>query len=127
MKSLEFVLKNFKSNCIDSRDAYRLGEYTPKSKLLGLKLKDGETHTPKEWCEENILHDLKDDIRFGYTKAINSRGISSAFMASVVEMWDWILTDDKELLEHHDSFCDNHLNVFMRLATKYGISLEEME
>ncbi|MFT8491519.1 hypothetical protein [Liquorilactobacillus satsumensis] len=129
MKSLEFVLKNFKSDCIDGRDAYRLGEYTPKSelKLLGLELKDDATHNPKEWCEENILDDLKDDIRFGYTKAINGRGISSKFMASVVEMWDWILTDDKKLLEHHESFCDNHLNTFMGLATKYGISLEELK
>lgn len=129
MKSLEFVLKNFKSDCIDGRDAYRMGEYVPKSrhKLLGLKLKDGATHTPKEWCEENILDDLKDDIRFGYTKAINDRGISSMLMVSVVEMWDWVLTDDEESLEHPDSFDGNSLNVFMRLATKYGISLEELK
>jgi len=42
MKKLEETLKNFKSRCLDGRDAMRLAEFTPENRLeeLGLKLKE---------------------------------------------------------------------------------------
>lgn len=132
MKSLEFVLNNFKSQCLDGRDTYRLADYTPKDKLhiLGCKLKKGAQHTPKKWCKENVLNDLKGDIRFGYDKAVNERGISSALMISVVEMWDWVLTDDNKPLDKGNQLIflrPNALAEFRSLADKYGISLEAPE
>ena len=129
MKKLDFVLDHFKSQCLDGRDAYRLAEYTPKDKLhiLELSLREGVSHTPKEWSTGNIMEDLNKDLQFGYQKALNGRGISTALMISVVEMWDWILDDDENILGNSELDTMDPLTEFRAIARKYYIDLEEMK
>lgn len=50
----------------------------------------------KEWTEENVLTQLKQDVEFGWEKAQGGRGISSDFMFCCVEMWNAILENGIE-------------------------------
>ena len=100
MKTLDEVLNNFKSNCVDGRDAHRLSEFVEEKDLhkLGLSMKEEYvgTHTAIEFNRENILERLQRDVNFGVEKAVNQRGISTSLMTDVVKMWNDILEDGLE-------------------------------
>lgn len=119
MKTLEQVKAEFKSTAIDGRDASRLIDFLPVEdwEKYGFKLKDGESHTPKEWTRENIIEQLKSDVAFGFEKALNQRGISSSLMYGVVQMWNWILEDG---LEDFDEYAQYGLPLFKATALQYG-------
>lgn len=122
MKTLKQVIKLYKSNnVIDGRDLTRLGLFVPEDKLeaIGISLRDEYKgkHVHKEWTKENILEQLKEDVAFGFEKALNRRGISSSLMYEVVRMWNWILEDG---LEDLDSYAMYGLPVFKATALKYG-------
>lgn len=124
MKSLDFILQNYKSETIDGRDLYRLAEFIPFEKipLTTLQVKEGTTAeawnaNTKEFTRENILAQLERDVAFGFEKALNQRGISSSLMANVVMMWNWIL---EEGLEDFDDYAQYGLPLFKATAVKYG-------
>lgn len=121
MKTLQQVKEMYKSQTIDGRDLSRLMQFIPEAELkdFGLKLKDEYvgTHKHIEFTKENVLIQLKNDVDFGFEKALNKRGISSGLMAEVVKMWNWIL---EEGLEDFDDYPMYGLPIFKATAVKYG-------
>lgn len=124
MKTLEEIEKLYKSNCLDGRDLQRLAMFVPFNKFpfLGIDLNEGVNEEEwnkhyKEFTRDNILEQLKRDVGFGFEKALNKRGISSAMMAEVVQMWNWIL---EEGLEDFDEYPMYGFPIFKATALKYG-------
>jgi len=121
MKTLQQVKEMYKSQTIDGRDLSRLMQFIPEVELkdFGLKLKDDYVgkHKHIEFTKENILIQLKKDVAFGFEKALDQRGISAGLMASVVQMWNWIL---EEGLEEFDEYPMYGLPIFKATAIKYG-------
>lgn len=121
MKTLQQVKELYKSETIDGRDLDRLSQFIPEDELkdFGLTLKEEYIgkHQHIEFTKENILIQLKDDVEFGFEKALNQRGLSSSMMASVVQMWNWIL---EEGLEDFDEYKMYGLPIFKATALKYG-------
>lgn len=123
MKTLYEISKDYKSNTIDSRDLYRLTEFIPEDMLkeFGLELKAEFVgkHKVKKFTRDNILKQLKDDVDFGFEKALDQRGISAGLMYEVVSMWNWILEDG---LEDFDEYAQYGLPLFKATALKYGFA-----
>jgi hypothetical protein len=121
MKTLDQVKESYKSQTLDGRDISRLSVFVPETMLkdFGLELKDDFVgkHTHKEWTRENVIDQLRDDVAFGFEKALNQRGISSGLMFEVVKMWNWIL---EEGLEDHQEYPMYGLPLFKATAVKYG-------
>lgn len=124
MKTIESVLAEYKSQTLDGRDLSRLAEFLTIEQLpeIGytIKTEAADKWKPKEWTRENIINQLKDDVTFGFEKALNKRGISAGLMFSVVHMWNWIL---EEGLENHDEdagYAQYGLPLFKATAVKYG-------
>lgn len=120
MKTLDFVIENYKSETLDGRDLNRLAQFIPKERLteIGLSLKDENAEWKhKEFTRENILEQLKSDVEFGFEKALDKRGLSADMMHSVVQMWNWIL---EEGLENFDNYAQYGLPLFKATAVKYG-------
>lgn len=124
MKTLKQIATDYKSETLDGRDISRLSQFIPFDQLadFGLTLKEGVTKeewdsTVKEFTKENILKQLKDDVEFGFEKALNQRGISSGLMHDVVRMWNWVL---EEGLEDDEEYAYYGLPLFKKTAVKYG-------
>lgn len=120
MKTLEQI-KNYKSETIDGRDLYRLMKFIPEDdlKIFGIELKDEHKgkHKHIKLTKRNVLTRLKGDVKFGFEKALNQRGISSSLMYNVVSMWNWIL---EEGLEDFDNYGQYGLPLFKATAEKYS-------
>lgn len=125
MKTLQEIKETYKSNTIDGRDLSRLMQFIPEDELkdFGIELKDEYkgTHKHIEFTKENILIQLQKDVRFGFEKALNQRGIPASLMANVVMMWNWIL---EEGLEDFDDYPMYGLPIFKATALKYGFENE---
>lgn len=121
MKTLEQVKKEYKSKTIDGRDLSRLAQFIPEKELIdfGLELKEEYkgSHTSIEFTKENILNQLKEDVEFGFEKALDQRGISAGMMYEVVSMWNWVLEDG---LEDFTDYAQYGLPLFKATAVKYG-------
>ncbi len=121
MKSLQQVKENYKSETLDGRDITRLAQFIPEPELkdFGIELKDEYVgkHEHIPFTKENILNQLKEDVDFWFKKALNQRGLSAGMMASVVQMWNWIL---EEGLEDFDEYAQYGLPIFKATAEKYG-------
>jgi len=121
MKTLDQIKKNYKSNTLDGRDLSRLAQFIPEDQLkdFGLELEPEYVgqHNHIPFTKENVLAQLEKDVEFGFSKALNQRGISSAIMAEVVMMWNWIL---EEGLEDFDNYPMYGLPIFKATAIKYG-------
>lgn len=105
MKSLEYVKKNINTidgDILDHRFTRRFIDFLPTDEWeqCGYKYTGTETLTPKEWTEENILAQLKEDIEFGIEKATNHRGISSSLMYEVCKSWCIVLENGLENTEY---------------------------
>jgi|GEM_PF-2546535 hypothetical protein len=125
MKTLQQVKEQYKSETIDGRDLNRLAQFIPENELadFGIILKDEfiGTHKHKDFTRENIIEQLREDVSFGFEKALNQRGISSSLMYDVVQMWNWILEDG---LEDFDSYAMYGLPLFKETALLYGFPNE---
>lgn len=120
MKTLNQVKELYQSYTADRRGLYRLAQFIPEEELedFGLKLIGIEgKHKCKPFTRENILIQLKDDVEFGFKKALDKRGLSSSFMHDVVLMWNWIL---EEGLEDFDAYAHYGLPTYKATALKYG-------
>lgn len=119
MKNLKQIQKDFKGNALDRRDIARLARFIPENKLkdFGLKLTDEAKGKYKHiaFTRKNVLNQLKADLIFAFTKALNKRGISSSFMYDVIEMWNWILEDG---LENFTDYAQYGLPLFKAIALK---------
>lgn len=119
---LEAIKSGHQFQCLDRRDLARLSDFFPISQweTLGIKINpkyDQSTFVQKEWILENVLEQLKNDVSFGFEKALNRRGISSSLMYEVVKMWLWILEDD---LKDFNEYSMYGLPLFKKVAIKYG-------
>ncbi len=125
MKTLEEVVKNYKSRTLDGRDLNRLAQFIPFNMLSELGIEPNEEYnTPEKWNElvkpftrENVLKQLEKDVSFGFEKALNRRGISAGLMYECVRLWNIIL---EEGLEDFDSYPQYGLPLFKETAVKYG-------
>lgn len=125
MKTLEQIAKEYKSETLDGRDLTRLSIFIPYNMLKDFGIEPKEEYDDEEiwnkhiksFTRENILEQLKEDVDFGFEKALNKRGISSSLMYEVVRMWNWIL---EEGLEDFDSYAQYGLPLFKATAVKYG-------
>lgn len=121
MKSLQQVKENYKSQTLDGRDISRLMQFIPEPELkdFGIELKDEYVgkHKHKKFTKKNILKQLRDDVDFGFEKALNQRGLSAGMMYSVVSMWNWVL---EEGLENFEDYAQYGLPLFKATAVKYG-------
>jgi len=120
VKTLEQMIGR-ESACLDGRDMSRLASFIPESDLkkFGLELKEEFVgkHEHKAWTRENILAQLKEDVAFGFEKALDKRGLSSGLMYAVVRMWNFVL---EEGLEDFDKYAQYGLPLFKATAEKYG-------
>ncbi len=106
----------------DSRDFSRLTMFFPVSEwgVFGFGLKEGaETPKVEPFTEEVVVGQLKSDVAFGFTKALNKRGISSGLMYEVVKMWLWVLDDPLQDFPD-DGYAMYGLPLFKAIALKYG-------
>jgi hypothetical protein len=117
---LEAVKNGRKSECIDGRDYSRLVRFFPLPEwgYFDMELREGaEIPVPTEWTEANVVAQLKEDVEFGFEKALDKRGISSSMMHEVVKMWMWVLDDE---LQNLDNYPQYGLPFFKAVAIKYG-------
>lgn len=127
MKSIEEVISNYDDYevPIDDRFGSRLCEFLTEEQMekIGFKLTEpNPNRTVLEWTRENVLNQLKDDVGFGFEKALRRRGISANLMFLVVDRWNKVL---EEGLEDYDSDTDDGyryygLPLFKATAVKYG-------
>lgn len=126
MKTLEQIAVNYKDNTLDGRQSYRLGQFLRFDQLskFGLKPNEGITEEEfnkdvKPFTRENILEQLKQDVEFGFEKALNKRGISSSFMFECVKFWNNILEDGLENWSD-SNYAMYGLPLFKATAVRYG-------
>lgn len=122
MKTLEQLLGCYEDSTFDGRFSGRFAQFVPDDKLaaFGLCLAEGVepgTREVKEFTRENVLEQLKEDVAFGFEKALNKRGISAGLMYEVVGQWNKIL---EEGLEDFSSYAMYGLPLFKATAIKYG-------
>ena len=106
MLSLDYVKEHIgefeEDSFIDTRFTKRLMDFLPTNEWE----KFGYTYTgetafiPKEWNEENVLAQLKEDVEFGIEKATNHRGISANLMFDVVKAWCKILENGLDTTDY---------------------------
>jgi hypothetical protein len=123
MKTIETILKDYKSETIDGRDLSRLVQFLTEEQAssIGINFKDEYKgkHEPIPFTKENVLKQLESDVEFGFEKALNQRGISAGLMYDVVKMWNWIL---EEGLEDFDDYAYYGLPLFKATAVKYNFN-----
>ena len=124
MKTLEQVKAHYKTNTLDGRDITRLSRFLPLEdwEHFGLSLREGvspEDVKQTPFTRENVLDQLREDVAFGFEKALNQRGISSSLMFQVVSMWNWILEEGLENFSE-DNYAQYGLPLFKATAVKYG-------
>lgn len=107
---------------IDRRFTKRFIDFLPTSEWekFGFRYTGEDEYIPKEWTEENVITQLKEDVQFGYEKAINERGISSELMAMVVNAWCKILQNGLNLNGNDGWY---HKKQFTTVAEHYGWKL----
>lgn len=126
MKTIEEILKNYEeewATFLDDRFGARLCQFLTEEQIESIGFSINEEykgqHVPKEWTRENILEQLKDDVEFGFEKALNRRGISSGLMFDVVRKWNKVLEEGLEDW-NEDHYAMYGLPLFKATAIKYG-------
>ena len=126
MKTLEQLAKDYKDNTLDGRQSYRLAQFLTFDKLaeFGLGPEDGVTEeeynkSVKLFTRENVLVQLKEDVDFGFEKALDQRGLSSGMMFECVKFWNNVLEEGLEDWDD-DNYAMYGLPLFKATAVKYG-------
>ena len=125
MKTKEEILSNYSkwSTFLDDRFGARFIQFLTEEEMaqIGFELKDEYKgkHEPKEWTKENILAQLKEDVEFGFEKALDCRGISASLMFDVVLKWNRVLEDGLEDWDENE-YAMYGLPLFKATAVKYG-------
>lgn len=127
MKTINEILENYEKyeTFMDDRFGKRLCSFLTIEQMdkIGFALNDeNKDYKPKEWTEENILSQLKEDVEFGWEKACDERGISSSLMYEVVKSWCKVLENG---LEDYDGYNPYGKPLFKAVANKYGWDLED--
>lgn len=132
MKTLNEILDNYKDYAVvlDDRFGSRLAKFLTEEQLekIGFKYDGDEPYPePKEWTRENILVQLKEDVEFGFEKALDKRGISASLMFAVVLGCNRVLEEGLEDYPE-DNYAMYGLPLFKATAIKViAEALEEYE
>lgn len=124
MKTIQEILDNWKDykGFLDDRFGKRFSNFLTEeqARTIGWTIQEGyQWPEPKEWTKENILEQLKDDVEFGFEKALDQRGISASLMFDVVLKWNKVLEDGLEDWDEND-YSYYGLPLFKATAKKYG-------
>lgn len=114
----------------DGREIVRLSQFltSEQCESVGLKFQDEErkvNHDAEvvEFTEANIVSQLKQDVSFGFQKALDKRGLSAACMYSVVLFWMWVLEPefyDEIATPSDENYAQYGLPLFKKVAIEYG-------
>lgn len=127
MKTLEYVKEHIdefeEDDFFDRRFTKRFTDFLPEEECAkyGFIYTGNEPYVMREWTEENVLAQLKEDVEFGYMKAVDERGISAELMAMVVRAWCKVLENGFELTDETDG--SYHILQFTSVAEHYGWDL----
>lgn len=132
MKKIEEIINNYDEykTYIDDRFGIRFCDFltSEQAKEIGFEIKkeyvDEHNKNIKEWNRDNILEQLKEDVKFGWEKACDERGISSSLMYDVVLKWNRILEEGLENWDE-DNYAMYGKPLFEATAKKYGWKLGE--
>lgn len=126
MYDINYVKEHFdefeEDTFFDRRFTKRFIEFLPLEEWgqYGFSYIGEDEYIQKEWTEENVLRQLKEDVEFGYSKAEDERGISSELMAMVVNAWCKVLQNGLNL-DGNDGWY--HMKQFTTVANHYGWKL----
>lgn len=130
MKTLQQAIEVAKSEIqttIDSRMLSRLTSFLTADQIeeLGFAFntpEDRATHTPIEFTEANVIEQLKNDVQFGFEKALDQRGISASLMFHVVYGWCQVLelNDIVSRFDGGSNYAQYGLPLFKAVANQYG-------
>lgn len=130
MKAINEILENYKEyeTFLDDRFGARFSCFlTPEQmEKIGFSLNDEykDKYVPKEWTEENVVNQLKEDVLFGWEKACDGRGISANLMYEVVKSWCKVLENE---YKDFNAYAPYGKPLFKAVAKKYNIKLEDEE
>lgn len=102
MLSLKYVKEHLdeieQDKFLDMRWTKRFLSFLPTNEWddCGFIYNGNETIEVKDWTEENVLKQLKDDTEFAIEKATNHRGISAGLMNCVLQSWCIVLENGLE-------------------------------
>lgn len=126
MKTLEYVKSHIdefeEDDFLDRRWTKRFLGFIPTGEWedYGFEFTGENPPKVKEWTEENILAQLKEDVEFGFEKCVDERGISAELMAMVVNAWCKVLENGLNL-DGDDGWY--HRKQFTTVAEYYGWTL----
>lgn len=133
MKTLEQVLKEhndaIKNSVLSIQDrlGVRLCQFLTEeqAKTIGFEVKEGATWKPPiPFTEKNVLKQLEEDVKFGWEKACNHRGISANLMYDVVIGWCKILENE---FADWDDYAPYGTPLFIAVSKKYGFGVNETD
>jgi hypothetical protein len=133
MKSLEQIVAEHQDNIngtllgVQDRLGARLCQFLTEEQgnALGFVVKPGYSWDgPIPFTEENVLKQLEKDVKFGWEKACDHRGISAELMYDVVKGWCKIL--ENEFADWED-YAPYGTPLFLAVAKKYGFDIEETD
>lgn len=133
MKKIEEILENYEEyeTVLEDRFGRRFSDFLTieQMKKIGFELKEEykKEWKPKEWTEENILKQLKEDVLFAMRKMSDERGISSELMHAVVRSWMKVLEDEELAEELSYSYCDYGKQHMRDVAEKYNIDISNVD
>lgn len=125
MKTKEYIIENYKEfeTFLDDRFCRRFTNFLPVEdwEKIGFKFTgdENEKPVPKEWSRENVLEQLKEDVAFGFEKALDKRGISANLLFEVVRTWNKVLEEGLEDWDENN-YTQYGLPLFKATAIKYG-------
>ena len=128
MKDLKSIVENYEKDdwgvVLDDRFGRRLAKFLTEDEIvkIGFEIDDDYKgkHKPIEWTRENILAQLKEDVEFGFEKALGKRGISASLMFEVVNKWNKVLEEGLENYGNSSNYAQYGLPLFKATAVKYG-------
>ena len=103
-EAIAIVARRIKQNecSFDMRDVGRFLEYVPSARMKEVDERlnpDGyDPEQYKPWVGEVVWKEVLEDARFGQEKQDNQRGLSTAAMRSVMEMWAELVLDAGDLV-----------------------------
>lgn len=125
MKTLDYVLANYKAESYDGRDLLRILPFVTaeQAKQIGYEFKPeyASMHQPIAFTRENILEKLKSDLAFAFEKALDQRGLSAMAMYFTIKFYNWILEEGLEDWSD-DNYAMYGLPLFKATALKYGFN-----
>lgn len=129
MKTLEYVKEHIdeieQDKLFDTRFTKRFMDFIPTTEWeqFGYKYTGKKEYIPKEWTEENVLAQLKDDVEFAIEKATNHRGISASLMNQVLKAWCIVLENGLEETEY--GWYGDKLIIAIDKMYKFGLVSED--